>query len=182
VITHDRDLCCNCFDYKAIPVKNKSQVDMGRRFQCRWPEGKKASTNDNSFIVVHKKKRPASKDNNDENATPAPKKRRSSIQQLQKKLSSTEQKLSDSNGEKIQWKARYNDLLTDSAASEVKADRLEAWLKELESEVITVKAKLAAAEEQVIKANSSERRLYKKLRNLEKLNGVPQTLLILLHT
>ncbi len=172
VITHDRDLCCNCFDYKAIPVKNKSQVDMGRRFQCRWPEGKKASTNDNSFIVVHKKKRPASKDNNDENATPAPKKRRSSIQQLQKKLSSTEQKLSDSNGEKIQWKARYNDLLTDSAASEVKADRLEARLKELESEVITVKAKLAAAEEQVIKANSSERRLYKKLSNLEKLNGV----------
>ena len=35
-----------------------------------------------------------------------------------------------------------------------------------------VKAKLAAAEEQVIKANSSERRLYKKLSNLEKLNGV----------
>jgi len=45
-------------------------------------------------------------------------------------------------------------------------------LKELESEVSLVKAKLAAAEEQVIKANSSERRLYKKLSNLEKLNGV----------
>jgi chromosome segregation ATPase len=42
------------------------------------------------------------KTNNDENATPAPKKRRSNIQHLQKKLSSTEQKLSDSNGEKMQ--------------------------------------------------------------------------------
>ena len=149
VITHDRDLCCNCFHYKAIPVKNKSQVDMGRRFQCRWPEGKKASTNDNSFIVVHKKMRPASKDNNDENATPAQKNRRSSIQQLQKKLSST-----------------------DSAASEVKVDGLEARLNELESKVSIVKAKLAAAEEEVIKANSSERRLCKKLSNLEKLNEV----------
>ena len=38
VITQERDLCCNCFDYKQILVKKKAQHEMGRRFQCRWPE------------------------------------------------------------------------------------------------------------------------------------------------
>ena len=38
LITNEKDLCSNCFDYKAIVVKKKNQVEMGRRYQCRWPE------------------------------------------------------------------------------------------------------------------------------------------------
>jgi predicted lipoprotein len=38
IITSEAELCAHCFDYKKILVKKKLQHEMGRRFQCRWPQ------------------------------------------------------------------------------------------------------------------------------------------------
>jgi hypothetical protein len=37
IITEEKDLCAHCFDYNQILVKKK-QDEMGRRYQCRWPQ------------------------------------------------------------------------------------------------------------------------------------------------
>jgi hypothetical protein len=38
IITIKKDFCCNCFYYNELDIKVKLQQEMGRSFQCQWPE------------------------------------------------------------------------------------------------------------------------------------------------
>jgi hypothetical protein len=183
ILTSEKDLCAHCFDYNAIVIKKKPQQDMGRRFQCRWPQ-------EGAQLLEVELLRSRKPDQGRAASNPVPETEHHSQSQpkrahpyhfknacarLEKELEEAKQNLRES-------KSKNNELEMECCSLEVgKATELESFQAEnarllaeinnLKEVVEQMKLEVIDAERKASRSSTGERKAYAQLSNLQKSRG-----------
>jgi hypothetical protein len=195
LIVQDKDLCCNCFDYKELHIKQKPQEKMGHRFQCRWPEKDGVAAPEVDLQASKSSLRGATSNKMKTHATAASRNEvipeeaktvivkpmtkatlNNKVNSVEKKLRITEEQLAESQSKRRKLQFEYSDLMKEAA--DEKQSQLEV-IQRLKNENDNLKARneklkedTDAAEGKIVEATSSEKRVYKKLSALQKSCGI----------
>jgi hypothetical protein len=182
IITEEKDLCAHCFDYNQILVKKKEQHEMGRRFQCRWPQAGVDITMQNQEVGAGRRRNhnagsntnSTEKEGCDEKEVSHAKRARphdykKSCAALKDKLSQAEENLAMARKKRDEER---NEIDAEMEILRLENTKLQDVITELKAEIVKKDQLRKRADEKATAAITNERKAYGKLSEFKKSRGV----------